>query len=42
MTIMTETLRYIQGMSYQDSEDYTLLCMPRSSIQPYINFDKSI
>jgi len=41
MEIITECLKLIKGLSYIDKDDYTVFTLPRSVIQPYIQFGDS-
>jgi hypothetical protein len=42
MLVLNESLKLIRGIKYYDAEDYTLFCLPRSRIQPYIILSKYI
>lgn len=41
MLVLTECLRLIQGLSYDEKDDYIVFSLPRSVIQPYIHFGTS-
>jgi hypothetical protein len=38
LLILSEGLKLIKGMSYTEKDDYTVFALPRSVIQPYIQF----
>ena len=38
MGILNESLRLIEGLSYHEYDDHTLLSIPRSAKKPFISF----
>ena len=42
MLVVCEVLKIIKGVRFYDGEDYTIFSLPRSAIQPYINFSNSM
>jgi hypothetical protein len=42
MLILSEGLKFIKGITYTELEDHTVFSLPRSLIQPYIQFGGSI
>lgn len=41
MLILTEGLRLIKGLSYYEKVEYTIFSLPRSVVQPYIQYGSS-
>ena len=42
MLMLEESLKLIKGLNYMESEEYCTFSLPRSSIQPYVFFEKEV
>ena len=42
MLVLGEVMKIIQGLRYYESDEYLVFSLPRSAIQPYINFSNSM